>query len=90
MTRSELTKKFSKEMIEKKKLNFLVGGDGNGGEGSIDDPWDQAKYIRKLELKELSLSSGIFFNKFTEEVKPECFEKVTFFSLIWLCCNWTA
>ena len=40
MTRSELTKKFSKEMIENKKLNFLVGGDGNGGEGSIDDPWD--------------------------------------------------
>ena len=39
-TKSELTKKFSKEMIENKKLNYLVGGDGNGSQGSIDDPWD--------------------------------------------------
>ena len=35
----DLTEKFNKEMIEGKKLNYLVGCDGNGGQGSIDDPW---------------------------------------------------
>ena len=39
MKKNDLTEKFSKEMIEGKKLNYLVGGDGNGGQGSIDDPW---------------------------------------------------
>jgi hypothetical protein len=39
MTKSDLAEKFSKEMIESKKLNYLVGGDGDGGQGSIDDPW---------------------------------------------------
>jgi hypothetical protein len=39
MPKSDLTQKFSKEMIEGKKLNYLVGGDGNGSQGSTDDPW---------------------------------------------------
>lgn len=39
MKKSDLTQKFSKEMIEDKKLNFLVGGDGDGSQGSLDDPW---------------------------------------------------
>ena len=38
-TNQDLTKKFKKEEIELKKLNYLVGGDGNGGQGSLDDPW---------------------------------------------------
>ncbi len=39
-TKSDLTQKFSKEMIEGKKMNYLVGGDGNGSQGAIDDPWE--------------------------------------------------
>jgi hypothetical protein len=39
MPKSDLTQKFSKEMIEGKKLNYLVGGDGNGSQGATDDPW---------------------------------------------------
>ena len=38
--RSDLTQKFSKEMIEDKKMNYLVGGDGDGGQGATFDPWD--------------------------------------------------
>ena len=38
-TNKDLTKKFKNEKIESKKLNYLVGGDGNGGQGSTDDPW---------------------------------------------------
>ena len=38
-TNQDLTKKFKNEKIESKKLNYLVGGDGNGGQGSTDDPW---------------------------------------------------
>jgi hypothetical protein len=38
-TKSEFTEKFRKEMIERKKMNYLVGGDGNGSQGSTDDPW---------------------------------------------------
>jgi len=38
MKKSDLPEKFSKEMIESKKLNYLVGGDGNGGQGSIPPP----------------------------------------------------
>ena len=37
--KSDLTQKFSTEMMEDKKLNYLVGGDGDGGQGSADDPW---------------------------------------------------
>jgi hypothetical protein len=40
MPKSDLTQKFSKEMIEGKKMNYLVGGDGNGGQGAID-PWPE-------------------------------------------------
>ncbi|MDF1575092.1 MAG: hypothetical protein P1P86_07875 [Bacteroidales bacterium] len=39
-TRNELVQKFHKEMIETKKMNYLTGGDGDGGQGSIGDPWD--------------------------------------------------
>jgi natural product precursor len=35
----EFTEKFKKEMIERKQMSFLVGGDGDGGQGSTDDPW---------------------------------------------------
>lgn len=38
-TNQDLTKKFKNEKIDRNKLNFLVGGDGNGGQGSTDDPW---------------------------------------------------
>ena len=40
MKKSKLTEKFSKEMIEGKKMNYLVGGDGHGSQGATDDPWD--------------------------------------------------
>jgi hypothetical protein len=39
MTKSEMNEKFRKEAIERTKLNYLVGGDGNGGQGATDDPW---------------------------------------------------
>jgi len=39
MTKSELLEKFGKEIIDRKKLNYLVGGDGDGSQGSIGDPW---------------------------------------------------
>ena len=37
--KEEMKKKFRNEMIERKKLNYLVGGDGDGGQGLADDPW---------------------------------------------------
>lgn len=39
VTQSDLTKKFSSEMIEDAKLNFLVGGDGDGSQHAPPDPW---------------------------------------------------
>ena len=39
MKRSDLDKNFKNEKIDRKKLNYLIGGDGDGSEGSIDDPW---------------------------------------------------
>ena len=39
MKRSDLDKNFKNEKIDRKKLNYLIGGDGDGGQGSIDDPW---------------------------------------------------
>ena len=39
MTKSELDKKFRNEMIDRKKMNYLIGGDGDGSQGSLDDPW---------------------------------------------------
>jgi len=39
MTKSDLTEKFRNDKIEGKKMNYLVGGDGNGGQGSTSDPW---------------------------------------------------
>ena len=38
-TRKELTKKFENELIERKQMNYLVGGDGNGSQGAPPDPW---------------------------------------------------
>ena len=40
MKKSDLDKNFKNEKIDRKKLNYLIGGDGNGGQGSIGDPWD--------------------------------------------------
>lgn len=40
MTKKELRKKFGNEMIDRRKLNYLIGGDGDGSQGSIDDPWE--------------------------------------------------
>ncbi len=39
MTKKELRKRFENEMIDRKKLNYLIGGDGDGSQGSTDDPW---------------------------------------------------
>ena len=39
MKRSDLDKNFKNEKIDRKKLNYFVGGDGNGSQGSTDDPW---------------------------------------------------
>lgn len=40
MTKKELRKRFENEMIDRKKLNYLIGGDGHGSQGATDDPWD--------------------------------------------------
>ena len=39
MKRSDLDKNFKNEKIDRKKLNYLIGGDGDGGQGSTNDPW---------------------------------------------------
>ena len=41
MAKSAFAKKFRNEKLESKKMNYLIGGDANGGEGSTDDPWGQ-------------------------------------------------
>jgi hypothetical protein len=40
MPKNDLTEKFNKEMIEGKKMNYLVGGDGDGSQGAVD-PWPE-------------------------------------------------
>ena len=35
----DFAEKFRNEKIEGKKLNYLIGGDANGGQGGTDDPW---------------------------------------------------
>ena len=40
MEKSDFTGKFRNEKIEDKKMNFLVGGDGDGGQGAPPDLWD--------------------------------------------------
>jgi len=40
MKRSDLEKNFKNEKIDRKKLNYLIGGDGDGSQGALDDPWD--------------------------------------------------
>ena len=39
MTKSDLTEQFRNEKIEGTKMNYLVGGDGDGSQGAADDPW---------------------------------------------------
>ena len=39
MKRSDLEKNFKNEKIDRKKLNYLIGGDGDGAQGATDDPW---------------------------------------------------
>lgn len=39
MKRSEFEKKFRNEKIDRKKMNYLTGGDGDGGQPGTDDPW---------------------------------------------------
>lgn len=39
LTKKELRKNFRNEMIDRKKMNYLVGGDGDGSQGTTDDPW---------------------------------------------------
>jgi len=39
MAKSAFAEKFRNEKIEGKKMNYLIGGDADGGEGSTDDPW---------------------------------------------------
>ena len=40
MTKKELRKRFENEMIDRKKQNYLIGGDGDGGQGANYDHWD--------------------------------------------------
>jgi natural product precursor len=39
MKKTEFTEKFKKEMIERKQMNYLLGGDGDGAQGGTGDPW---------------------------------------------------
>lgn len=39
-TMNDFTDKFRKEKIERRKMNYLVGGDGDGSQGATFDPWD--------------------------------------------------
>ena len=39
VNKEEMKKKFRNEIIERKKMNYLTGGDGDGGQGAVDDPW---------------------------------------------------
>ena len=39
MAKSDFAQKFRNEKLENKKMNYLVGGGKQGGEGSTDDPW---------------------------------------------------
>ena len=37
--KNEFTEKFRKEKIDRTQMNFLVGGDGDGGQTAPPDPW---------------------------------------------------
>ena len=37
---SDMEARFNKEKLVKNKMNFLLGGDGNGSQPGTDDPWD--------------------------------------------------
>jgi hypothetical protein len=39
MTKREDIAKFRNEKMDDKKLNYLLGGDGDGGQGGTFDPW---------------------------------------------------
>ena len=39
MAQRAFSEKFRNEKLEGRKMNYLIGGDANGSEGSTDDPW---------------------------------------------------
>ncbi len=36
---TDLEARFNDVKLERKKLNYLTGGDGGGSQGGVDDPW---------------------------------------------------
>ena len=36
---SDMEARFGKVKLERSKMNYLVGGDENGGQGGVNDPW---------------------------------------------------
>ncbi|MCK4747119.1 MAG: hypothetical protein KAT15_08795 [Bacteroidales bacterium] len=40
LVKTNLEARFRNEKIEGKKMNFLVGGDDNGGQGDDGGPWN--------------------------------------------------
>ncbi len=38
--RIDFDKRFRNEKLERRQWNFLVGGDGDGGQPGTGDPWD--------------------------------------------------
>jgi|GEM_PF-1505707 len=38
MTKNDFTEKFMNERIEGRKMNYLVGGDGDGSQGTPPEP----------------------------------------------------
>lgn len=40
MPNSDLEARFRNERMERMKMNFLRGGDGDGSQPGNDDPWD--------------------------------------------------
>ena len=40
LTKTNLEARFTEERMDDKKLNFLKGGDGNGGQGGTN-PWPE-------------------------------------------------
>ena len=39
MERRAFAQKFRNEKLDGKKMNYLIGGDADGGQGATDDPW---------------------------------------------------
>jgi hypothetical protein len=40
MFKVDLETRFRNERMERMKMNYLKGGDGDGGQPGNDDPWD--------------------------------------------------